>query len=109
LRPLVLPMQMAFVTLRVHHRKRVEILSAIDELMRRMRDSPGCLSCRLLVDALDGGDLTLISEWDERRDVDAFLSSQDFQILRGMRILLREEPQAVLDEVAQRTRLSFTS
>lgn len=100
-------MHVASVTLRVHQRKRVEALSAIDELMRHMRASPGCLSCRLLVDPEEGTDLTLISEWDERRDVDAFVASRDFLILKGMRILLREDPQAVLDEIAVRTRLSF--
>jgi quinol monooxygenase YgiN len=100
-------MQVASVTLRVHQRKRVEALSAIDELMRHMRASPGCVSCRLLVDAVDGTDLTLISEWDDRRDVETFLGSRNFLILTGMRILLREDPQAVLDDVAVRTRVSL--
>jgi quinol monooxygenase YgiN len=103
----VTDMQVASVTLRVHQRKRVEALSAIDELMRQMRGSPGCLSCRLLVDAVDGTDLMLISEWDERRDVEAFLGSRNFLILTGMRILLREDPQAVLDEITARTRVSL--
>jgi quinol monooxygenase YgiN len=100
-------MQVASVTLRVLQRKRVEALSAIDELMRHMRTSPGCLSCRLLVDAVDGTELMLISEWDDRRDVDAFLGSHNFLILTGMRILLREDPHAVLDDVSVRTRLSL--
>ena len=100
-------MQVASVTLRVHQKKRVEALSAIDELMRQMRASPGCLSCRLLVDSVDGTDLRLISEWDERRDVEAFLASRNFLILTGMRILLREDPQAVLDEITARTRVSL--
>src|SRR4029453_11459010 len=100
-------MQVASVTLRVHQRKRVEALSAIDELMRHMRASPGCVSCRLLVDAVDGTDLTLISEWDDRGDVETFLGSRNFLILTGMRILLREDPQAVLDDVAVRTRVSL--
>jgi quinol monooxygenase YgiN len=91
----------------VSQRKRVEALSAIDELMRHMRGWPGCLSCRLLIDASDGGDLILVSEWDERRDVDAFLASRDFLILKGMRILLREAPHAVLDEIVNRTRMSL--
>ena len=101
----VTAMQVASVTLRVHQSKRVEALSAIDELMRHMRASPGCLTCRLLVDAIDGTELMLVSEWDDRQDVDAFFGSRDFVILAGMRILLREEPRAVLDEVLVRTRV----
>ena len=46
----VTAMHVASVTLRVHQSKRVEALSAIDELMRHMRASPGCLTCRLLVE-----------------------------------------------------------
>jgi quinol monooxygenase YgiN len=75
--------------------------------MRHMRTSPGCLTCRLLVDPDDGTELTLVSEWDERRDVEAFVASRDFLIIKGMRMLLREDPQAVLDEIASRERLSF--
>lgn len=100
-------MHVASVTLRVHQRKRVEALSAIDALIRHLRASPGCLSCRLVVDAVEGTELTLISEWEERCDVETFLASRDFLILKGMRILLREDPQAVVDEVATRTPLSF--
>ena len=98
-------MQVASVTLRVDQRKRSEALSAIDALMRHMRAWPGCLTCRLYVDATDGTELVLMSEWDERRDVEEFLASRDFLILKGMRILLREDPQALLDDVRSRTQV----
>ena len=49
----------------------------------------------------------LISEWALRRDLDGFLSSRDFLIIQGMRILLREEPRAVLDEVVVRKQVAF--
>lgn len=101
-------MQVATVILRVHQHKRTEALSAIDELMRRMREWPGCKSCRLLADAENGIDLTLISEWEMRRDLDGFLASRDFLILQGMHILLREEPQAMLDEVVARKKVAFS-
>lgn len=100
-------MLVASVILRVDLRKRMEALSAIDALMRHMRAWPGCLSCRLFVDASDGTELVLMSEWGERRDVDEFLASRDFLILKGMRILLREDPQALVDDVRSRTRVSL--
>jgi hypothetical protein len=50
----------------------------------------------------------LISEWDERKDLEAFIGSRDFVILQGMRILLREDPLAVLDEIAARECVPLT-
>ena len=100
-------MLVASVTLRVDLRKRMEALSAIDALMRDMRACPGCLGVRLFVDAADGTELVLMSEWDERRDVDGFLESRDFLILQGMRILLREDPSALVDDVRSRTSVSL--
>ena len=105
--PPVTAVHVAAVRLRVDQRKRGEALSAIEQLMKNLRGAPGCLTCRLVLDADDGTELTLISEWDERHDVDGFLSSCDFLVLKGMRILLRDDPQVVLDQVASRTRLTF--
>lgn len=100
-------MHVATVALLVHRHKRQEALSAIEELMRRMRAWPGCVGCRLLSDAHNHDNLTLISEWRQRRDVDGFLGSREFLILKGMRILLREEPEAVVDEVVTRKSVPF--
>jgi quinol monooxygenase YgiN len=98
-------MHVASVNLYVRNQTRAEALSAIDELIRRTRAWPGCLKCRLLTDADDMTALTLVSEWDTRQALDGFLASREFLILKGMRILLREDPEAVLDEVVARARL----
>jgi quinol monooxygenase YgiN len=100
-------MHVASVTLRVRPEKRHEALSAIDELMRRMRSSPGCLACRLLADTGDDTNLRLVSEWKARLDLEQFLASREFQVLQGMRILLRAEPEAILDEVVLRAPMPF--
>jgi len=100
-------MHVATVALLVHRHKRHEALSAIEELMRRMRAWPGCVACRLLSDANNSDDLSLISEWRQRRDLDGFLGSHDFLILKGMRMLLRQEPEAVLDEIVTRKSVPF--
>jgi quinol monooxygenase YgiN len=100
-------MHVATVALLVHRHKRHEALSAIEELMRRMRAWPGCIGCRLLTDATNGDNLTLISEWQQRRELDGFLGSHDFLILKGMRMLLRQEPEAVLDEIVTRKSVPF--
>ena len=100
-------MHVATVNLRVKENKRTEALSAIDGFIRRMHTCPGCLTCRLLTDALDSQLLTLVSEWDSREALDGFLSSREFLILQGMRIVLRDDPQVILDEILLRSRMSL--
>jgi quinol monooxygenase YgiN len=98
-------MHVASVRLQVLTSKQTEALSAIAELMRRIRLWPGCLDCRLFTAAEDTSSLTLVTEWESRQTVDHFLASTDFLILKGMRMLLREEPQTVLDGIVLRSRL----
>jgi quinol monooxygenase YgiN len=99
-------MLLASVSFRAQPHKRSEILSAIDDMVERMRQAPGCGRCRLLVDTEDPYTFTLASEWQTPDAADTFFESRDFQIFKGIRILLRDEPVIVLDEVRSRvTRL----
>jgi quinol monooxygenase YgiN len=95
-------MLLASVSFRAQPHKRGELLSAVDEIVERMRQAPGCGRCRLLVDTEDPFAFTVASEWQSPRAADAFFDSRDFQIFKGVRILLREEPVIVLDEVGSR-------
>jgi quinol monooxygenase YgiN len=102
-------MHVATVNLRVKDDKRAEALSAIDGFIRRMHMWPGCLTCRLMTDAGDTQLLTLVSEWDSREALDGFLASREFLILQGMRLVLREDPQVILDEILLRSRMLLGS
>jgi len=44
----------------------------------------------------------LLSEWHSTATADVFFNSRDFQIFKGIRILLRDEPVIVFDEVQSR-------
>jgi quinol monooxygenase YgiN len=96
-------MHIATVHMRVKEEKRLEALSAIDGFVHRLPTWPGCLTCRLMSDAGDGQLLTLVSEWDSREALDGFLSSREFMILQGMRIVLGDDPQVVLNEILLRS------
>lgn len=99
-------MFLASVSFRARPHKRDEILSAVDETVERMRHAPGCGRCRLLVDTEDLNAFTLASEWQSLYALNTFFDSREFRIFKGIRILLREEPVVVLDEVQSRvTRL----
>lgn len=79
----------------------------MEGFIRRMHTWPGCLTCRLMADAGDAQALTLVSEWDSREALDSFLSSREFLILQGMRVVLRDDPHVVLDEILIRSRMSL--
>src|SRR5262245_27320779 len=99
-------MILASISFRAQPHKRAELLSAVDVTVERMRAMPACERCRLLVDTENPNAFTLTSEWHSANDAEAFFSSKDFQIFRGIRMLLKEEPVIVLDEVGSRiTRL----
>lgn len=102
-------MHIATVHMRVKEDKRSEALSAMDGFIRRVHAWPGCLTCRLMADAGDTQLLTLVSEWDSREALDGFLSSREFLILQGMRMVLRDDAQVVLDEILLRSRMSLGS
>ena len=99
-------MLLASIGFRVQPHKRDEALSAVDETVRRMRSAPGCARTRLLADTEDPNTFTVMSEWQTAASADSFFESRDFRIFKGIRILMRDEPVIVIDDVRSRvTRL----
>ena len=88
---------------RAHPSKRHEVLSAIDTVIERMQLSSGCTESRLFADTEDPDAFALRSEFESIDDADVFFTSEDFRVLRGLRMLLRDEPFVVVDEVRGRT------
>jgi quinol monooxygenase YgiN len=95
-------MLLASIGFRIQPHKRAEVLSAVDETVQRMRAASGCARSRLLSDTDDPNTFTVMSEWHSAATADTFFSSRDFQIFKGIRILLRDEPVLTLDEVQTR-------
>ena len=99
-------MLLASIAFRVQPHKRDEALSAVDDTVRRMRTAPGCARTRLVADTEDPNTFTVLSEWQTAAGADSFFASREFQIFKGIRILLRDEPVIVIDDVRSRvTRL----
>jgi len=99
-------MLLASISFRSQPHKRGEVVSAVDELVERMRRAHGCLRSRLLGEMEDENSFTVFSEWESVEDAEAFFESREFQILKGIRMLMRGEPVIVFDEVQTRvTRL----
>jgi quinol monooxygenase YgiN len=99
-------MLLATISFRIQPHKRAEALSAVDALAERMRAADGCARSRILSDSEDQNLFVVLSEWRDANAAEAFFSSRAFQIFKGVRILMREEPFIVLDDVRARvTRL----
>ena len=64
----------------------------------------GCSRSRVMNDTDDINTFVLVSEWKEPGQADVFFGSREFHIFKGIRILLRDEPYIVLDDV--RTRMT---
>lgn len=95
------------IVLRIQPEKRLEFLSAIKSLMTRIRWLPGCLGCRLVVECDAVETFSLLAEWNDRSAFNRFLDSGELVILQGMRLLLRDDPHAVIDDVITRARMPF--
>ena len=103
-------MLIASISFRVQPHMRAEALSAVDALVQRMRAADGCARGRVLSDSEDQNLFMLASEWNDANAAEAFFGSREFQIFKGVRILMREEPYIVLDDVRARvTRLMRAS
>jgi quinol monooxygenase YgiN len=99
-------MLLASITFRVQPFKRAEAHSAIDGLVQAMRVAPGCARSRVLSDSDDENLFMIASEWSDADAAEAFFGSREFQIFKGVRILMREDPFIILDDVRARvTRL----
>jgi quinol monooxygenase YgiN len=99
-------MVVASLSFRAQPHKRPEILSVVDETIERMRKAAGCGRGRLYADNEDPNAFTVLSEWRSADDANAFFNSKEFQLFRGIRMLLRGEPLIILDEIRARvTRL----
>jgi quinol monooxygenase YgiN len=92
----------ASVRFRLQPHKSGEVLSAVDAILGMMRGRAACLRGRLLADVDDQTAFTLASEWLDSKSAVTFFESRQFQLFHGIRILLREDPSIVLDEVHDR-------
>lgn len=88
----------------VRPEKRAEFVSAVSDILDALRSSRGCLGCRLASDWENENLFLLTAEWDSREYLDRYLSSSEFRVLEGTRILLRDGPAVSVDEVVSRRR-----
>ena len=67
----------------VRPEKRIELAQTITRLLQPVKEIKGCRAFDFFLDAVDENSSLLISEWETQSDLDSYLRSNDFAILRG--------------------------
>lgn len=63
--------------------KRIELVQTIGRFLGSTRDVKGCRTFRFYLDAADENSSLLISEWETESDLESYLRSNDFAIIKG--------------------------
>lgn len=68
--------------------KRTELVQTIGRLLTPIKNVKGCRTIRFYLDAADENSSLLLSEWETESDLDRYIRSNDFAILRGAIMVL---------------------
>jgi|ERR1700752_208028 len=68
--------------------KRTEFLQTIGRLLEPSKRAQGCRTFDFYLDATDENSTLLVSEWETETDLNNYLGSDDFAILRGAMTVL---------------------
>lgn len=68
--------------------KRMEFAQTIGRLLGPIKNVKGCRSIRFYFDATDENSSLLLSEWETELDLERYLRSNDFAILKGAIMVL---------------------
>lgn len=63
--------------------KRIEFFQTIGRLLDPIKSFEGCTNLDFYLDATDENSALLISEWETEKDLNNYLDSHDFAVLRG--------------------------
>jgi len=78
------------ITMNVLPEKQKELVQTLLSMVGSMEKDAGCLSYALFCNIEDKNLLSLLEEWQTRKDLDRHLKSEIFGVLLGTRSLLNE-------------------
>ena len=87
----------------LHPEKRKEFLQTVGRLLEPLKKTKGCMTFRCYVDASDENSSLLMGEWESESDLNNYLLSNDFAILRGAITVLSERSTELRALVTQVT------
>ena len=63
--------------------KRTEFFQTVGRLLAPIKSARGCRTFDFYLDASDENSTLLVSEWESEKDLNNYLQSNDFAVLRG--------------------------
>jgi quinol monooxygenase YgiN len=93
-------MILVIIRMKVLAEKRKELSQTITSLIGPMRTEKGCRRCDFCQSMENENELRIIEEWDTRENLDRYLNSERFRVLRGAMNLLQEPYEIMFHAVA---------
>ncbi|WP_300457770.1 antibiotic biosynthesis monooxygenase [Desulfobacula sp.] len=91
--------------LNVKPKKRKEFIQTICDLMVPFRKINGCINLHCYQSIEDQSSFILISKWKTQADMDAYMKSDEFEVLQGAKTLLKGHMEQKFDVVSFSSRL----
>jgi quinol monooxygenase YgiN len=107
---LIICMILVIIRMKVLAEKRKELSQTIKSLIGPLRTEKGCRRCDFCQSMENENELHIIEEWDTRENLDRYLNSERFRVLRGAMNLLQEPYEIMFHAVAagkKRTQAQF--
>jgi len=97
---LTLYMILVILQMRVRATKRKELSQTIVSLIGALRTETGCRCCGYYRNLVDENELCILEAWDTWKNLDDYLNSEGFRVLRGAMTLLQEPCQMSVHALA---------
>jgi quinol monooxygenase YgiN len=94
-------MILAIIRMRVLSEKRKELSQTITSLIGSIRLEEGCRRCEFCRSIENENELSVLEEWDTQENLNRYLKSDCFRILRGAMNLLKEPYEIMFHTVFQ--------
>ena len=98
---------MVIVKMNVRPMKCLELKQTLLALSGPTRKDKGCLSHNVFQDIEDDNSITLVGQWESRKDFDDHMGSDRFTVLMGTRSLLSCPPEITINTVSHSSELEL--
>ncbi len=95
----MLGMILFIIRMKVLSEKRKELSQTISSLIGSIRTEKGCQRCNFFQSMEDENELCLLEEWDPQENLNSYLKSERFRVLRGAMNLLQEPYEMIFHTV----------
>ena len=92
-------MILIMIRMKVLSEKRMELSQTIASLIGSIRAEKGCRRCDFCQSMENENELCLLEEWDTQENLNSYLKSEHFMVLRGAMNLLKEPQEMMLHTV----------